>query len=455
MSKQIYLITFIAIILLQACNTTKLARSMEYYDPESAMQTSKLNLPIILYKSELEKKINQQLGEIIYEDNDFSDGLLVKATRRSEITLEIIDNKVTYNVPIDLWIKKDLMITSVDAEGSLDLKFETSYDVKSDWELETKTLLEKYEWTKPPVVKLGVGNLNVTSIANQFIEKAKGPIAASIDEQVENLIDLKAEVYKAWKELQNPILVSTEHKTWLMMNTDSIQLTPLKTVGNLIESTIVVTARPRLVIGKKPIVGPPSQMPSFQYIQSSPLEDFLLFFGSEILFSEAEEIAKKNMLGETYTIGKRKVKVEDISITGRGNKLVVSTTLSGSYKGQVEFTGKPDYNDRKNEIKLKDVDFDFNTKNKLVKTASWLFKGSLKKAIQESLNFHLTENLEVLQTAIEVELKKFELSKGLTIIGDLHELNVSHVYIGTTGINVKIGLKGNMSLEIKEIVGSK
>ncbi len=455
MSRRFSILGFIAIILLQACNTTKPARSMEYYDPETAIQASKLNLPIKLYKSELEKDINQQLGEVIYEDNDFSDGLLVKATRRSEIVLEILDNKVIYKVPVGLWIKKDVLITAVEAEGALDLRFETSYNVKPDWELETKTSLLKYEWTEPPVVKLGIGNLNVTSIANQFIEKAKGPISASIDQQVKNLIDLKTEVYKAWSELQKPILVSPEYKTWLTMNPDSLQVTPLSTKGNLIESTIVVTAKPRLVIGERPSTGPPAPMPDFQYILSPPEEDFVLYFGSEISFSEAEEIAKKNLLGETFSFGKRKVKVEDISIAGRGNKLSVSTTLSGDYKGEVVFVGKPEYNDRKNEIKLKEVDFEFKTKNTLVKTASWLFKGSLKKSVQESLNFHLVENLEALQNAIEMELEDFELARGLTIKGDLEELNVSHVYIGATGINVKVGLNGKLALEIKEIAGGK
>ena len=442
----------IAFFLLQSCHSSKPARTMEYYDPENDSKISLLNLPIRLYKSDLEKKINQQLGEVLYEDNDFKDGLMIKATRQSDISLEIADRKVSYKVPINLWLRKDIAITSVDAEGALNLEFETEYEVKPDWQLETKTVLKKYEWTKTPVIKLGIGKLNVTSIANQFIDKAKGQIASSIDEQVKNLIDLKSEINKAWTELQKPILVSKEYKTWLLMNPDTVRLTPLKTVGDLVESTVVITSRPRMFIGEKPAAEGAATMPGFQYVQQAPTENFLLYLGSEIPFAEAERIAKENMLGETYTYGKRKVKVEGIELYGKGNKLVVKTSLSGSYNGDVFFTGKPEYNDRKNKITFKDVDFDFSSKKTLLKTASWLFKGSLKKKIQESLNFQITENIDAAQSAIEKELENFEVAPGIKIVGNLDALNVSHVFVSAAAINLKVGLSGKLLLEIKDFV---
>ena len=234
-----YIQYFVLIIFfLQACSSTKPIRPMENYDPDANPTSSILNLPIKLYKEELEKTINEQLGEVIFEDDDFSDGLLIKATKQADVSLEIADKMVKYSVPINLWVKKDLMITNVEAEGSLNLEFETSYDVQPDWQLETKTDLKKYEWTRSPVVKLGFGNLNVTSIANQFIEQAKDQLATAIDNQVKDLIDLKGEVGNAWNKMKAPILVSEIHKTWLLMNPDSVRLTPLVTVGNNIESTV-------------------------------------------------------------------------------------------------------------------------------------------------------------------------------------------------------------------------
>lgn len=450
-----YLIKICLITLLfQACNTSKKTTSnnMAYYDPDARAGASMLNLPIKLYKAELEKTINQQIGDVIFQDDDFSDGLMIKATRQADITLEIADQRVKYKVPITLWVKKDVMITSVDAEGSLDLEFETAYDVKPDWTLSTQTTLTTYEWTQTPVVKLGFGKLNVTSIANQFIEQAKGQLAGAIDDQVKKLIDLKSEINKAWTELQQPILVSEEYNTWLLMHPDTLRLTPLKTIEEIIETTVVITAKPKMSMGSKPTTTGEAPMPNFQYIDEAPTKEFSLYLGSEIPFEEAEAIAQKNMVGETYSYGKRKVKVENIEMYGKGNKLAINTTLSGSYNGDVLLLGKPEYHERKNEIVLKDVDFDFSTQKVLMKTATWLFKGSLKNTIEENLNFHLTENLEAAQTAIEAELENFELGPGMKILGNLDELNVSHVYVSTTGIHVKVGLSGKLALEVKDFM---
>ena len=455
MSNKIFLLFFIAAVMLQACHSSKQIKTstpMENYDPDANATPSLINLPIQLSKSELERTINHQLGETIYEDKDFSDGLLIKATRQSDITLKIADQKVSYKVPINLWVRKDVVITNVDAEGGLILEFETAYHVKPDWQLETKTELVKYSWTKTPVVKLGFGNLNVTSIANQFINQAKNELAASIDNQVQSLIDLKSEVNKAWIELQQPMLISEEYKTWLVMNTDSVRLTPLKTVGDNIECTVVITARPRMSLGNKPATVSQNVLPHFQYIDEATTKEFSLYLGSEIPFWEAEQIVKQNIVGETFSYGKRKVKVEDIMLSDQGNKLSVKTTLSGSYNGEVFLVGKPEYNDRKNEILMKEVEFDFSNQRTLMKTASWLFKGSLKKTIEENLNFHLNENLQAAQKAIEAELEHFNLGPGIKIVGNLEELNVSHVYINTTGINVKVGLTGKMHVEVKEFI---
>ena len=428
---------------------------MEFYDPDAKSDASLLNLPIKLYKTELEKTINDQLGEVIYEDNDYSDGLLIKATKQADIALHVSDHKVSYKVPIKLWVKKDVILTNVTAEGALDLEFETAYDIKPDWQLETKTNLTKYEWTQAPVVKLGFGNLNVKSIANQFIDQAAKELTSSIDNQVKQLIDLKSEVAKAWQELQKPILVSKEYNTWLLMNTDSVHLAPLNTVGDMIESTVIITARPRMTLGSQPSASKALPIPNFRYAENANGKDFAIYLGSEIPFSEAERIAKQNMAGETYTYGKRKVKVENVKISGQGNKLAVKTTLSGSYVGDVTLIGRPEYHDRKNEIILKNVDFDFSAKRTLMKTASWLFKSPLKKTIEENLNFHLNENLLSAQKAIETELENFQLGPGIKIISNLEELNVSHVYIDTRGINVKVGLTGELALEITNFMARK
>lgn len=451
---QKYFLLFMALgLMLQACKSSKPVRPQEYYDKmESENKVSVLNLPVRIHRPELEKVINEQLGDVLFEDNELrGDGLMIKATKMADITLEVEGKTVKYKVPIDLWVRKDIAITSVDAEGALELEFVTNFEVKPDWEFITETEITTYTWVRKPVVKLGIGNLNVTSIANQFIEQAKGDIATQIDTQVRELFDLKTEVAKAWKEIQEPFLVSEEHSTWLFMNPTSVGLTPLTSKDDQIQSTVVISSIPHLKIGERPTTMQASQLPDFQFLESSSKDDFTIFLSSEIPFHEAERLSRENMIGETFSYGKRTVKIEDIELYGQGNKLVVKTSLSGSYNGDIYLIGKPEYNARKNKVELEKLEFEASTKKALLRSAAWLFKGSLKRKIQDEMNFYLTQNLDDTSDAIQSEMEKLELAPGLELHGELSDLSVSNVYIGAEAIHVKVGMYGKLTLELNGI----
>lgn len=197
-----------------------------------------------------------------------------------------------------------------------------------------------------------------------------------------------------WKEMHDPFLLSEEYKTWLLMKPQSVGMTPFKSNGNTVECTVVVVTKPAVFLGEKPIAPTPSKLPAFTYATAGS-DNFSLFLDTEVPFKEAERLSKQNMVGEVYSVQKNKqVRVEDIGLYGQGNKMVVRTNLKGSYNGDIYLIAKPEYNAEANQIQLKDVDFDFSSQKVLMKSASWLFKGPMKKQIQENLDFYLNYNLE-------------------------------------------------------------
>lgn len=446
-------ILFTALAMLsvfQACKNKQPGRPKEFYENmQIEDHPSTLNLPIRISKAELEKNINDQLGEVLFEDNDMrGDGLAIKATRHGDISLKVEGQRVAYLVPVDLWVKKDLGITTVSGEGALSIELATDFDIRPDWDFQTNTELVKYEWTKTPVVRTPLGSLNVTGIADQFIGQFRGEITSTIDRELRSVLDLKKEVGKAWKELQKPFPLSDEYATSLIINPTSVGMTPLRTTDGQIESTVVISALPKLFMGENTEAKNTSQLPDFQRLESAENEDFAISLSSAIPFGEAQRIAKQNMLGETYTFGSRSVKVEDVELYGQGNKMVVKTKLSGSYSGDVYLIGKPKFNVRKNQIELEDVEFDFSSKKALMRSAAWLFKGSFKRKIQDELDFHLTQNLASTKEAIQKELERFQLAPGMELKGNLSELNVSEVFIGADAIHVRVGLNGQLNLAI-------
>jgi hypothetical protein len=441
---------FLFFPMLHACKTPVPVRPQEYYETISIVpEPSTINIPIRIYKSELESAINAQLGQVLYEDKNLADdGYMMKATKRENISIDFDNEYITYRLPIHLWIKRSLTVTNVEADGALALTFKTKYAVKPDWTFETKTELSSYRWIQEPVLRLGFANLPVTTIANMLLNKTKADIASEIDTQVKEVFSLKAEMEKAWKSLHEPFEMSEEYAAWLLLKPLSISMAPMQTKGNRVESTIVVVSQPEAILGGKPAASPVKPLPMFQYSLDTS-QTFSIYLNTEVPIKEAERITKQNMIGYEYTYGNKKIKIEDIELWGQGDKLVINTKLSGSYNGNIYFTGKPVYSSEKNKIEIADMEFDFETKRALLRTASWLFKGTLEKMVQENTDFYLNYNIEDTKKMIQEQLKNYEVAPGILLDGTLDEINISHVYIQYDAIKVRIGVKGLVNLDIK------
>lgn len=436
--------------LLAACKSSQPARPQEFYnDVQLEVPNSTIKIPVKLYKNELLQAINNQIGDVLYDDSNMKDdGMMVKAKKKENITINISDTDIKYRVPVELWIRKDMMLSDVEAEGSLALNFTTKYHIKEDWSLETATELSGFDWLKQPVVKLGFADLPVTSIANLVLNQSKKEFAKSIDKQVKNVFDLKKEIETAWKSMKMPFLMSEEYKTWLLLNPQAIEMTPLRTNGNMLQSTITITSKPQIFLGEKPAEPAGNKLPAFRYGAESA-DQFEIFLDTDVSFKEAERISRQNMVGQVFTYGKKSVMVEDIKLFGQGNKMVVDLKTKGSYNGNIYFIAKPVYNANKNKVELEEVDFDFSTQKALLKSASWLFKGPIRKQVQENLDFYLNHNLEDTKKLMQDQLKDYPIAPGVNVNGLLDELSVSNVYVSTNSIKVRIGLKGTLGLDVK------
>lgn len=444
--------SLLVVLFLAACNTSKPVRPEEKYDTKPMeKKTSTIQIPVRIDKNELQMSINQQLGETLYEDNEMSgDDLMIRAKKQEDIVIEIGNEVLKYRVPLDLWIKKGTFLGSVEAEGQLVLDFITTYQIEEDWTLNTMTEVAGYDWTKRPVLKLGIVDLPVQFIANQVLSRTRNLIAQTIDEQVKNQLDLKKQVNEAWQKLHQPILLSEEYRTWIVFNPESIGMSPLKMDKDTIESTIIFKSTPAVSLGEKPSAATYQTLPNFAFKEEKG-DGFTLFLKGDVPLSEAETLVKNNLVGETFSYGKQYVKIEDIELYGSGKDLVVNMLLSGSYNGNVYAQGEPKYNSRKNEIELDGLDFDFSSKRFLMRSMSWLFKSNLKKRIHHELNFQLGENIEMARLMVQEQLKSMEIANGVTLQGNLNKINISRVQIMPEALKVEVALDGNLMVDVKGI----
>lgn len=416
---------------------------------------SNINLPVNLDITELQKSINKKITGVLYEDYDMTnndnDQLMLKVMKASDISLKIYGQQLEYRVPLNIWFKKGILgMTDVDGSGDLALTFKTDFTINPDWSLNTFTQIVNHEWITPPKIQTSLVNMPIKYIADIVISRSKSKLSQIIDNQIKQSLDIKKYVSDAWLKIQEPVLVMPEYKVWSKITPTSISMTPFYTMNNDWKSIFSISCLTDINIGDKPIFRKNSNVSNI-VINSQTKDDFAINMLVDVPYTEADSIAKKTMLGQTFGSDGKSVKIEDISLYGQGDNIVINTKMSGSFNGSIFLKGKPYYNILTRNIEMKDLDFEMSTKNFLFKTANWLFHKGLVERLKNSLKIPVGEKIDNAKNDIQQKITNYKLSQGVSIQGVIDSISISEIQIAKNSIRPILMTTGKLNLIIKEL----
>jgi hypothetical protein len=445
-------------LLFSFCKSSQVSSSApkpgEQYQPvDEPPLISTLTIPVNISLNDIVNTLNVQLSKAaLYEDYSYTDngndGLMLNAWKSRDITMMMSGNTIKYKVPVKLWMKKDLSITEAEANAEIALAFKTNFYINPDWSLRTETEVEYHEWLSKPVLKTGIGSISVETIANIALNRSKKMLSKTLDDYVSQQINLRPYVEQAWIALQEPVLLDEEYKMWVKTTPLSIAMSPITADWNNIKAKIAVECLNDVSFGDKPSFRQNSSVPNLNLVNDPP-DDYQVLVATEVPFSEAERLARNIMVGQEFASGKKKVKVEDIQIWGSNDKLVVNSKLSGSLNGNIYFIGKPTFNPQKNQIEMQDLDFHFETRSFLLRSASWLFQGPIKGQMKKAMNYPLAEDIKAQKAAIQESLTNYIITPGVVLNGTVDSVAVKDIKILPSGIRVNLYSKGRVNVDVK------
>lgn len=234
------------------------------------------------------------------------------------------------------------------------------------------------------------------------------------------------------------------------MNPQKISMTPIQSDKDDLQATVLIESKPTITFGDMPTDPDLHPLPPFAFAEAGG-DEFLIRIGTEISYDEAERLVKETIQGERFDYGKRHVVIDDIELYGQGNKLVVNTKISGSYSGDIFMTGRPEFNEKKNSIDIKDLKYTVDTRNFLLRSAGWLLRSKFKNMMQSNLDFLLETNLKEIESQIKQQLDDYELTDNFIVNGDLSEINIANAYLAPEGMRVDVALKGKVDVRMKKL----
>lgn len=460
-----YLLIFIMIFSIKSCKNLEPDRPVEGYFElrnDYLQQVSTVHIPIELNLVELEGIINQNIDKLLYEDGTEEENTSYNFKVWKKLPISVTSNGDLFRikVPLKIWARASYKFDnfgisfsdSKETTFELDVHYVTKLNITSDWQISTHTAGNGFDWIKKPTVSLAGVKISLASFVENLIDEQQTMIATEIDEQIKPYLNVEEYVQEAWNLMQEPMLVSEDYNVWLKISPQQIIMTPLKGYGNRSVIGVGIRAFTETFIGKKPAYQINKKLPQINMTDTIKNE-FRIGMSSKISHKSINELLEQNFLNKSFTFkdGKYKVDVTKIKFYGSNEKIVVETGLTGSIDGTIYLTGRPAYNPVKQELFIQDLDFDLDTKNQIVKTASWLAKGKLVRTMQENLTFPLGEQLEQATNTIQKNLNNFEVTPGIFLDGHLKDLKPSGVYISPNSLIAVVVAEGDVNLHVKKL----
>ena len=215
-----------------------------------------------------------------------------------------------------------------------------------------------------------------------LLKKAVLPkVRKKVDEKMTPMLkeDRLTPLYKkGWEALHNPINLTSG--VWLVFHPEGFEVAQLRSSGTMLETTVTVRGRPKVVLGDKPQLPEAPSMPAVQLGEAKG--GLHLVVDAIAPLDEAERLLNKE-LGElekvVYDQANVKVKVPKARIYSRENRLRLELLVTRPFRGSVFLEGAPMYDAENNELYVEGLDCTAETKNLLASSASLLLKNRVFK----------------------------------------------------------------------------
>ncbi len=418
-----------------------------------------ISLPLDISIDDVQSQINKGLPELIYEDDSFEDNknddFKIKVWRKGDLVFTSLKNDVfSYEVPLKVWAQKRVAALGYAQTPAttfeMKLRFSSRFFIGQDWSMNTQTSAGGYEWITKPVLKVGYVDIPLAPIVGRLIENQQGGFAKQIDQVIRENYSLKPYLLEAWNMAQKPFLASEEYSTWVKVEPVDLFLTPLKTIGKDLKTTMGIKVFVQTIVGKEPETPKPvTQIPLLKGVDQIP-EVFEVSLFNVISYEEATKISKSMFEGQVYEFrnGKYKIIVTGVSIYGHQENLVIKIDTKGNLKGTIYLKGIPKYDPVRRQVVLTKTEIDVKSRNFLVKAGSWLLEGTLEKKVEKEFGLPTDDIIGFAKSSVESTMNT-EFTKGVKMSGNITEVIPGDVHVSEEGILAVVTAKAKVQLKVK------
>lgn len=418
-----------------------------------------INLPISVKLKDVENKTNMLLNGLIYEDNNIEDdNIEMKIWKLGPIKIENnpenTNGSIKTILPLKAIIKyrigtKTLGVSLYNTkEFNLNGIVILVSDVTlTNWKLSTKTELKSLDWNESPTTTILGKSVPVTYLMNPTIKLFRSKIEKSIDLAIDKSMDFKPNVLAAMEKICTPFLMNEAYESWLQVIPIEIYSNTAKLKNDTFLIDMGMKANMETWIGKKP---DSKFVASKIILKSVPKIPNLISANITAVssYAEASKIMTKNFTGQEFGSGSKKIKVQNVAIWHKNEKMVIALDVLGSINGTIYLNGFPQYNPQTKELYFDKLDYALDTKNKLIRTANWLAQGLVLRKIEQSCRYSIILNIEEGKKSMMKYLQNYSPMPGVFINGKMENIEFQKIQLTNNAIIAFIKINGTVNVAV-------
>ncbi|MBC5994878.1 DUF4403 family protein [Pontibacter sp. SD6] len=436
-------------------------------------QLSSITVPVSISIAAMEEKLNDEVKGILYKDTNLDDdNVAVTVSKGGRMSIRAEKDKVYFSVPLRIYAKGrwkwdpcklcPAIDKTEDTTFDMVIKTESKIGLTDDYRINTITSGD-FEWgNTKPVLELGPLKIGLARFVEPALRNQMASLSKQLDKELQNRLDMKKYVAQAWQMVQEPVKLDDDMNAWLTVVPKEVRMAPLYAQNGTLNTRLGITSYISVSTDGKPQTQVNKNLPKL-IVDSRLADDIQIGLTTTIPYAHASKMMQAQVAKQTYKFdgGKSELTVNDAAILPGGEQLVLMLDVNGKTKaglftkkivGKVYLRGTPYYDAQTASIKVRDVDYDLDTKDKLLNTASWLAKNKFKDMIQAQVSIPVQSQLDDAKKMLQNTLdKQGRVHESLLLRGSIKHITPDNIYLTKDGIKAVVNAKGTLTATVDKL----
>ncbi len=409
---------------------------------------------------DLEQTINKSLATTLVTEETFEgvkgEAWRLRVERTGPVQIHYANQRVYFSAPLQVWYSNPIGLRKREKRKSrplcaLGVSFTSPVGVAPNWRLLTKARFENYHWTQKPTVRLLGIKISVQNIAEKILDKRKADIEQAINGAVFKGLRLDQQVGKIWRDMQKPLRIGkVPENIWLLPKPFSIAVAPLYGNARQITVPLQIAFRVKTQLGPEPVIDTLERLPQLLRRKAVP-DSARLAVLAFIPYSDVNQVLARTLTSQKLDLMNGHIKVKSATVSGSGRNLVLKTDVSGSVNGTLYFHGNPAYDTLTNTLRIHNVDFDVDTKEKLFTTADWLLHDHLRDTLQAAMVVPLRQPIETIPQKIESAFAHGKVGRKTALNIEDFRLVPRRIVVRPDGVQLLIKVESKVAVKVKRL----